>query len=96
MVISSATDVKDLISNKTTIDVTCHNQEDINEVLNDLPTLGSLKGAMKMHQINFEASGTVRAKSLPTDLTSNPVVLKILRDKPTRDDTEEGDIEDTR
>ena len=94
MVISSASDIKDLIANKTTIEVTCHNQEDIHEVLNDLPTLSSLKGAMKMHQIIFDASGAVRARSLPTDPTSNPVVLKVLRDKPTRDDTEEGDTEE--
>ena len=87
MVITSASDIKDLISNKTTIEVPCHNQENISEVLKDLPTLSSLKGANKMHQINFEANGSVRAKSLPTDPTSNPVVLKVLRDKPTRDET---------
>ena len=92
MVISSASDIKDLIANKTTIEVTCHTQEDIHEVLNDLPTLSSLRGAMKMHQIIFDASGAVRARSLPTDPTSNPVVLKVLRDKPTRD--EDGNTEE--
>ena len=96
MVISSASDVKDLIANKTTTDVTCHSQKYIDEVLNDLPTLSSLKGAIQMHQLNFETSGTVRAKSLPTDSTSNPVVLKILRNKPTRDNTEEGNYDETR
>ena len=78
-VISDAKDVLDLIKPHTTIDLFWHDQNAIDEILNSLPTLGSLVGALKIHQLHFDTLGNVKAKSLPSDPIFNVVKLKILR-----------------
>ena len=93
-VITNASDILQLIADKTTIVLSHHTQEDIDAVLKTLPRLGSLKGANKIHYLNFDSSGNVKAKGLPTDPIFDLVKLKILRNKPNRTTEEAPDEND--
>ena len=81
-VIANAKDVLNLLAGKTSIDLSYHSKEDIQNISNSLPYLGSLTGALKMHQISFDSSGGITSKGLPTDPLSSIVKLKIIRSKP--------------
>ena len=81
-VIANAKDVLNLLAGKTSIDLSYHSKEDIQNISNSLPYLGSLTGALKMHQISFDSSGGITSKGLPTDPVSSVVKLKIIRSKP--------------
>ena len=94
-VITGAADVLVLIADHTTIDLTTHTKEDIETVVENLPGLSSLKGALKIHQINFDPEGNIKAKNLPTDPTFNVVNLKTLRSKPAKRNLGEAPAEDT-
>ena len=81
LAISNAKDVMDLISPHTSIDLFWYNKSDIDDVLKNLPSLSSLTGATKIHQVQFDNLGNMMAKSLPTDPVSQRIQLKILRNK---------------
>ena len=81
LVITNAKDVLALISNHTTIDLSCHTKEEIAVVLDNLPSLSSLIGALKIHQVTFDSLGNIKAKALPTDPSSSVIKFKILRTK---------------
>ena len=78
-VISCAKDVLNLIKPHTTIDLFWHDKNSIDEIQQTMPSLGSLAGALKIHQLHFDHLGNVRAKSLPSDPIYNAVKIKILR-----------------
>ena len=78
-VVSCAKDVLDLIKPHTTIDLYWHDKKDIEEVQKSLPSLGSLVGALKIHKLDFDVLGNIKAKSLPSDPISSVVKVKILR-----------------
>lgn len=78
-VVSCAKDVLGLIEPHTTIDLSWHDTKDIEDVQKTLPSLGSLVGALKIHKLDFDVLGNIKAKSLPSDPISTAVKLKILR-----------------
>ena len=84
IVVSDAKDVMELIKPHTTIDLFWYEAKNIEEIKNSLPSLSSLKGALKIHQIVFDSCGNVKAKELPTDPIFNEVKLKILRNNNNR------------
>ena len=81
-VIANAKDVLNLLTGKTTIDLNYHSKEDIQNISNSLPILGSLTGALKIHQISYDSYGGITSKGLPSDPVSSVVKLKIIRSKP--------------
>ena len=76
--VSCAKDVIELIKPHTTVDLSWYEKKDVDIIQNSLPSLSSLTGAFKIHQIVFDAYGYVKTKSLPTD-PCNEVKIKILR-----------------
>lgn len=83
-VVSCAKDVLGLIEPHTTIDLSWHDSKDIEDVQKTLPSLGSLVGALKIHKLDFDVLGNIKAKSLPSDPISSVVKLKILRNNNNR------------
>ena len=81
-VISNAKDVIDVLTGKTTVELNYHSKDEIEQVSSSVLYLGTLTGAMKMHQISFDSSGSIKSKGLPTDPVSTDVKLKIVRSKP--------------
>ena len=83
LAISSARDVMNLITPHTSIDLFWFDKAEIEEVQKSLPGLGSLTGATKIHQVQFDSLGNMFAKKLPTDPISQKIKLKVLRNKNT-------------
>ena len=68
--IHSAEDVKDLIENETKLsyDIKVITDEEIQAVMDSLPSLGPLSRAMKIHKILIAANGVNKSKNLPSDV----------------------------
>ena len=60
-IITNAKDIINIITGKTTIDLNYNCKNDIEEISKNIPCLGSLTGALKMHQISFDSSGIVKS-----------------------------------
>ena len=54
-----------------------HTKEDKTAIADTLTSLGSLTGALKIHNLFFTNTGSVSAKDLPTDLTVRPSNIKV-------------------
>ena len=66
----------------TTVEFLSHTKEDKTAIADTLTSLGSLTGALKIHNLFFTNTGSVSAKDLPTDLTVRPSNIKVMRPPP--------------
>ena len=76
--IESAEDIKKLIKEKTnlTYDVTVHNQETSKKIDDNLPKLGPLVGALKIHEVMITPEGVVKKKNLPNEIAYSKVNIR--------------------
>ena len=83
--IESAEDIKKLIKEKTnlTYDVTVHNQETSKKIDDNLPKLGPLVGALKIHEVMITTEGVVKKKNLPNEIAYSKVNIRESRKRRT-------------
>ena len=76
--IHSAEDVKEIIETKTnlTYDIKVHTAEEIKEVRDNMPKLGPLTRAFKIHEVLISSDGETKSKDLPSDVLYNNVKIK--------------------
>ena len=76
--IHSAEDVKEVIENETnlTYEIKVHTAAEIKEVRDNLPKLGPLNKAMKIHEILISSDGDMKSKFLPSDVFYESVKIK--------------------
>ena len=81
--IKSAEDVRKLIKEKTnlTYDIAVHKQETSEKINNNLPKLGPLVGALKIHEIVLTPEGVIKKKNLPNEISYTIVNIKESRKK---------------
>ena len=62
--------MKDLIEDETKLsyDIKVHTAEEIQAVRDNLPSLGLLSRAMKIHEILIASDGVIKSKNLPSDV----------------------------
>jgi hypothetical protein len=74
--VTSVNDILELVTYQTGIKMNMFTKEDIKSVKDTLPNkLTPLRGALKIHEIQVNSAGEVRAKQLPTDDTYSIVTL---------------------
>jgi hypothetical protein len=76
--VHSAEDVAKIIAMKTnlTYDILVHTQESTDEIRNDLPKLGPLVGALKVHEVMITPDGVIKKKDLPSDAFYKVVTIR--------------------
>ena len=76
--VHSAEDVAKIIAMKTnlTYDIKVHTQESTDEIRNDLPKLGPLVGALKVHEVMITPDGVIKKKDLPSDAFYKVVTIR--------------------
>ena len=74
----SAEDVKEVIEKETnqTHEIKVHTAAEIKEVRDNLPKLGPLNKAMKIHEILISSDGDMKSKFLPSDVFYESVKIK--------------------
>ena len=76
-VMNNVEDIKKNID--TSIELFIHTKEDIKKIQDEMPKVGVLIGATKIHEIVFECDGKMRQKNLPNETSYRPVRIKIGR-----------------
>ena len=76
--IHSAEDVKEVIETKThlTYDIKVHTAEEIKQVRDNMPKLGPLNRAFKIHEVMITSDGETKSKDLPSDLYYSNVKIR--------------------
>ena len=86
-VINTVEDIKKNID--TSIEIFIHTKNDIKKIKDEMPKVGQLVGATKIHEIVFDCDGKVMAKNLPNERAYRPLRIKIGR-QIVRNQVEEG------
>ena len=78
-VIRNSFDIIQLVRDHTSVDLLSHTQEDIDRMSAILRPLGSLTGALRIHNLFFSKTGVVTAKDLPSDPVPRLINIKVNR-----------------
>ena len=76
-VISTVEDIKNNI--ETSIEMFIHTKADIEKIQKEMPKVGPLVGATKVHMIVFDMDGKMKQKNLPNEVNFKSVRIKIGR-----------------
>ena len=77
-VIATVEDIKKNID--TSIEMFIHTKNDIKKVKDEMPKVGQLVGATKIHEIVFDCDGKMKTKNLPNERAYRPLRIKIGRE----------------